>query len=95
MSAPYALLRAEFLTGRYHQRSGIYSTSAGGERLDLDESTIAETYRSVDIRLVPLVSGTMECNILSSECSGIHKFYGFCSGHWGNYFDPMNVTMRW
>ena len=27
--------RAEFLTGRYHVRGGVYSTSAGGERLDL------------------------------------------------------------
>ena len=32
--------RAEFLTGRYHTRSGVYSTSAGGERMDLDETTI-------------------------------------------------------
>ena len=31
--------RAEFLTGRYHSRGGVYSTSAGGERLDLDEHT--------------------------------------------------------
>src|SRR5262249_2206520 len=29
--------RAEFLTGRYHPRGGVFSTSAGGERLDLDE----------------------------------------------------------
>ena len=28
--------RAEILTGRYHPRGGVYSTSAGGERLDLD-----------------------------------------------------------
>ena len=31
--------RAEFLTGRYHPRSGVFSTSAGGERMDLDERT--------------------------------------------------------
>lgn len=31
---------AELLTGRYHVRGGVYSTSAGGERLDLDETTI-------------------------------------------------------
>ena len=28
--------RAEFLTGRYHPRSGVYSTSAGGERMDVE-----------------------------------------------------------
>src|SRR5210317_243747 len=38
--------RAEFLTGRYHPRSGVYSTSAGGERMDLDEATIAESFRA-------------------------------------------------
>jgi arylsulfatase A-like enzyme len=34
--------RAEILTGRYHVRGGVYSTSAGGERLDLDETTVAQ-----------------------------------------------------
>src|SRR4249920_2171967 len=29
--------RAEFLTGRYHPRLGVHSTSTGGERLNLDE----------------------------------------------------------
>ena len=38
--------RAEFLTGRYSARCGVYSTSAGGERLDLDESTIADAFKA-------------------------------------------------
>ena len=42
--------RAEFLTGRYHPRSGVYSTSAGGERLDLDETTIADVFKSAGYR---------------------------------------------
>ncbi|MGB7347356.1 MAG: sulfatase-like hydrolase/transferase, partial [Pirellulaceae bacterium] len=37
--------RAEFLTGRYHSRMGVYSTSAGGERFNADEQTIAEVFR--------------------------------------------------
>ena len=37
--------RAEFLTGRHHVRSGVYSTSAGGERMDLDETTIADLFK--------------------------------------------------
>ena len=40
--------RAEILTGRYHPRGGVYSTSAGGERLDLDETTIAEIFKEED-----------------------------------------------
>ena len=37
--------RAEFLTGRHHVRSGVYSTSAGGERMDLDETTVADLFQ--------------------------------------------------
>ena len=40
--SPHAL---NFLTGRYHVRSGVYSTSAGGERMDLDEITIADLFK--------------------------------------------------
>ena len=38
--------RCEFLTGRYHPRSGVYSTSAGGERINLDEKTIADSFKA-------------------------------------------------
>ena len=38
--------RAEFLTGRYHPRSSVWSTSAGGERMDADEKTIADTFKA-------------------------------------------------
>ena len=38
--------RAELLTGRYHVLGGVYSTSAGGERLDLDETTIAQVFNN-------------------------------------------------
>ena len=38
--------RAELLTGRYHTRSGVYDTSEGGERINLDETTIAEVFKS-------------------------------------------------
>jgi len=38
--------RAELLTGRYHSRGGVYGTSTGGERLDLDETTIAEVFKN-------------------------------------------------
>src|SRR5262245_11711452 len=38
--------RAEFLTGRYHPRCGVRGVTSGGERLDLDERTIAEAFRA-------------------------------------------------
>src|SRR3954449_12329425 len=38
--------RAEFLTGRYHPRGGVHSTSTGGERLALDEKTLAAALKA-------------------------------------------------
>ena len=38
--------RAELLTGRYAARTGVYSTSEGGERFDLCETTIAEIFKN-------------------------------------------------
>ena len=38
--------RAEFLTGRYHPRGGVRGVSTGGERLNLDEKTIADTFKA-------------------------------------------------
>src|SRR4051812_20075508 len=38
--------RAEFLTGRYHARAGVRGVSTGQERLDLDERTIADTFKA-------------------------------------------------
>ena len=42
--------RAELLTGRYALRGGVYSTSAGGERLDLDETTVAEIFKKAGVK---------------------------------------------
>ena len=41
--------RAELLTGRYHVRGGVYSTSTGGERLDIDEQFTFDRLESKSI----------------------------------------------
>ena len=38
--------RAEYLTGRYHSRGGVRGVSTGAERLNLDEMTIAQTFKA-------------------------------------------------
>ncbi|WP_142713254.1 arylsulfatase [Fodinibius sediminis] len=81
--------RAELLTGRYHPRGGVYSTSAGGERLDLDETTIAEVFSRAGYRTG--IFGKWHNGMqypYHPNGRGFDEFYGFASGHWGDYFSP-------
>jgi len=81
--------RAELLTGRYHPRSGVYGTSAGGERMDLDETTLADAFRRAGY-----ATGTFGKWHNGTQppyhplARGFDEFYGFTSGHWGHYFSP-------
>jgi len=82
--------RAEFLTGRYHVRGGVYSTSAGGERLDLDETTIAGVFKNAGYKTAAY--GKWHNGMqppYHPNARGFDDYYGFCSGHWGNYFSPV------
>jgi len=82
--------RAEILTGRYAVRGGVYSTSAGGERLDLDETTIGDVFKAAGYNTAAY--GKWHNGMQAGyhpNARGFDDFYGFCSGHWGNYFDPM------
>ena len=82
--------RAELLTGRYHFRSGVFSTSEGGERMDLDEIILAEVFKTQGYRTA--IYGKWHSGSqfpYHPNGRGFDDFYGFCSGHWGNYFDPM------
>lgn len=82
--------RAEFLTGRYHPRGGVYSTSAGGERLDLDEVTIGDTFKAGGYRTAAFGKWHNGMQYpYHPNGRGFDEFYGFCSGHWGNYWNPM------
>ena len=82
--------RAEFLTGRYHPRGGVQGTSAGGERLNLQETTIAELFQAAGYATAAFGkwhNGTQ--GAYHPNARGFTEFYGFCSGHWGHYFDPL------
>jgi len=82
--------RAEFLTGRYHPRSGVWSTSTGGERLDLDEKTIGETFKSAGYATGAFGKWHNGMQYpYHPNARGFDEYYGFCSGHWGNYFNPI------
>lgn len=82
--------RSEFLTGRYAFRSGVYSTSEGGERIDLDEVTIADTFKAAGYKTAAF--GKWHSGMqypYHPNGRGFDEYYGFCSGHWGNYFSPI------
>ncbi|CAN5771787.1 arylsulfatase [soil metagenome] len=82
--------RAELLTGRYHPRSNVFDTSAGGERMDLDETTIAEVFKAAGYATAAFGkwhNGTQ--GPYHPNARGFEEFYGFCSGHWGDYFNAM------
>jgi len=82
--------RAEFLTGRYHPRGGVRNVSTGGERLDLDEKTIADTFKAAGYRTGAFGkwhNGTQFPYHPNGR--GFEEYYGFTSGHWGDYFDAL------
>jgi arylsulfatase A-like enzyme len=82
--------RAELLTGRYHPRGGVYSTSAGGERLNADELTMADFFKKAGYATAAY--GKWHNGMQAPfhpNARGFDDFYGFCSGHWGDYFSPM------
>jgi len=82
--------RAELLTGRYFSRIGVYSTSAGGERFNLGETTVAEIFKEAGYATAAY--GKWHSGMQAPyhpNARGFDEFYGFASGHWGNYFDPM------
>ena len=90
VSAVCSPTRAELLTGRYHPRGGVYSTSTGGERLDLDEKTLGDTFKAAGYATGAFGkwhNGTQYP--YHPNTRGFDEYYGFPSGHWGNYFSPI------
>ena len=84
--------RAEFLTGRYYPRGGVYGTSARAERLNLDEATIAQTFKAAGYATAAF--GKWHNGSQSPyhpNARGFDEFYGITQGHWGQYFNaPMD-----
>ncbi len=82
--------RAELLTGRHHVRGGVSSTSSGGERLNLDETTIADIFKKAGYQTAAYGKWHNGGQApYHPNARGFDDFYGFCSGHWGNYFEPV------
>lgn len=81
--------RAEFLTGRYHSRGGVRGVSTGAERLNLDEKTIAQTFKAAGYATGAFGKWHNGSQFpYHPNARGFDEYYGFTSGHWGSYFDP-------
>lgn len=81
--------RAEFLTGRYHARGGVRGVTTGQERLNLDEVTIAQSFRAAGYATAAFGKWHNGSQFpYHPNARGFEEFYGFTSGHWGHYFDP-------
>jgi len=80
--------RSEFLTGRYHRRLGVYGVSTGQERMNPDEKTVADSFKAAGY-----VTGLFGKWHNGSQwpyhplARGFDTFWGYTSGHWGEYFD--------
>jgi arylsulfatase A-like enzyme len=80
--------RSEFLTGRYHRRLGVYGVSTGQERMNPDEKTVADSFKGAGY-----VTGLFGKWHNGSQwpyhplARGFDTFWGYTSGHWGEYFD--------
>lgn len=82
--------RAELLTGRHFTRMGVHKTSAGGERMNPSETTIAELFKKSGYATAAY--GKWHNGMqppYHPNARGFDDYYGFTSGHWGNYFSPM------
>ncbi|TMM56672.1 arylsulfatase [Maribacter algarum] len=82
--------RAELLTGRHFTRLGVHKTSAGGERMNLNETTLAEVLKQAGYQTAAY--GKWHNGMQAPyhpNARGFDDYYGFTSGHWGNYFSPM------
>jgi len=82
--------RGEFLTGRYHPRGGVKGVSTGEERLDLDEVTIADTFKSAGYVTAAFGKWHNGTQYPYHPCArGFDEYYVMTSGHWGHYFSPI------
>lgn len=82
--------RAEFFTARYHARGGVRGVSTGQERLNIDEKTIGDTFKSAGYATAAF--GKWHNGMqhpYHPNARGFDEYYGFCSGHWGHYFSPI------
>ena len=84
-----ATTRAGLLTGRYHLRTGVSSTSGGWENMNPEETTIAEVFKENGYQTGCFGKWHNGAYYpYTPNGQGFDEFLGFCCGLCLNYFDP-------
>jgi arylsulfatase A-like enzyme len=82
--------RAALLTGRYPVRTGVTGVTQRYEVMRADELTLAEVFRDGGYAtgcFGKWHNGEQYPNHPLGQ--GFDEFFGFCGGHWNNYFDAI------
>ena len=82
--------RAELLSGKYFVKSGVNGVTKGYERMNNDVQLVSEYFKEKNY-----ITGLFGKWHNGSQppyhpnYRGFDEFFGFTSGHWGNYFNPI------
>lgn len=80
--------RAGLLTGRYHLRTGVASVTSGLETMRSEETTLAEAFRAAGYKTGAFGKWHNGAHYPEHpNGQGFEEFFGFCGGHWTNYFN--------
>ena len=82
--------RAELLSGKFFVRSGVNGVTRGYERMNTDVKLISDFFKAKKYKTGAFGkwhNGSQPPYHPNNR--GFDEFYGFTSGHWGNYFDPI------
>ena len=80
--------RASLLTGRFDVRTGVSGVTNRLEVMRAEEVTMGEVFRAAGYRTACIGkwhNGEQFPNHPTGQ--GFEHFFGFCGGHWNNYFD--------
>ena len=84
--------RASLLTGRYHLRTGTHGVTRGQETMRSEEVTLAEIFRQAGYTTGCFGKWHNGAHYpYHPNGQGFDEFFGFCGGHWNNYF---NTTLE-
>lgn len=80
--------RASLLSGRYHLRTGVHGVTRGFETMRSEEVTIAEILKKEGYATGCFGKWHNGAHFpCDPNGQGFDEFFGFCGGHWNNYFD--------